>query len=388
MVLLFVAGAAAQVPAPELRQWTSRDGSYQVEAEWIDETDDSVVLRRADGKRIEVPKAKLSDQDLEYLSQRTAPATASRTAAENAGPTYDKPTTIRASMGIEVTASGGAFRSLVATFPLPIDWPEQSVKILSQDMSGHIKSVRQRVLDDGVRQMEVRIPQLADGETARAVVEIEVQRMAIQAPADPTTFVVPKRVPKDVQRYLSASPSIESDHPEIRNIAAQFAIDPEQPAWPQVERIYQWVREHINHHEGTMPLHGALAALRSQKGDCEEYTSLFVAICRANGVAARSVWVPGHAYAEFYLLDGAGNGHWFPCESLGVYSFGHIQTRKIIMQKGDSFKMSQKKDRQRYVTETLSGLPAGRGGGTPSIRPVRMIDGQPSPFVGSTTAGK
>ena len=78
LLLLFVATAAGQDAASGVRQWTSRDGSYHVEAEWIDETDDGVVLRRADGKRIEVPKAKLSDQDLEYLSQRTPPATARR----------------------------------------------------------------------------------------------------------------------------------------------------------------------------------------------------------------------------------------------------------------------------------------------------------------------
>ena len=61
----------------------------------------------------------------------------------------------------------------------------------------------------------------------------------------------------------------------------------------------------------------ARAALDDGYGDCEELTSLFIAMCRINKIPARAVWVPGHCYPEFYLEDEQGNGHWYPCQAAG-----------------------------------------------------------------------
>lgn len=291
-------------------------------------------------------------------------------------PTYDNESTVRMKVGVEVSAGDSPFRSLVATFPLPMDWPEQTVKIVEKDFSNQVGRQRMKVLDGGARQVEVRIPRLAAGQVARAVFVIDVARRFTRAPAETDGLTVPRQVPRELRQYLQPSPLIETNNRAIKAAAAKFAIDPDQPAWDQVEAMYQWVRDHIEHDEGTIPLRGALAALQQQKGDCEEYTSLFVALCRVNGIPARSVWVPGHTYPEFYLEDHRsgdkkGQGHWFPCESLGTYSFGSLHRHDVVLQKGDNFKMSQKKERQRYVAETLSGLPVGRGDGRPTIRPVR-----------------
>jgi hypothetical protein len=72
------------------------------------------------------------------------------------------------------------------------------------------------------------------------------------------------------------------------------------------------------------------------------------------------VFVYGHCYAEFYLEDNAGQGHWFPCQPAGVRSFGAIDDVNPILQKGDNFKNPENpKERQRYVTEYFHA--AGRG---------------------------
>jgi len=70
----------------------------------------------------------------------------------------------------------------------------------------------------------------------------------------------------------------------------------------QVEAIYDWVRENVEYKFDTQ-IHSCLDALDSGKGDCEELSSLFIAICRARDIPARAVWIPGHTYPEFYLLD-------------------------------------------------------------------------------------
>ena len=62
-------------------------------------------------------------------------------------------------------------------------------------------------------------------------------------------------------------------------------------AWHRVELAYDWVRDHVEYTEGELT--NASMALKNGKGDCEEMTSLFVAILsqprhsRANGLDSR-----------------------------------------------------------------------------------------------------
>ena len=55
------------VPDAPLRKWSDRSGKFSVEAKYQGLNGDKVVLVKSDGKRIEVPTAKLSDEDARYL---------------------------------------------------------------------------------------------------------------------------------------------------------------------------------------------------------------------------------------------------------------------------------------------------------------------------------
>ncbi len=55
-----------------LRMWYDKTGSFSVEALLLQTTETEVVLRRADGKVIRVPKANLSEADQRYLRQKTS----------------------------------------------------------------------------------------------------------------------------------------------------------------------------------------------------------------------------------------------------------------------------------------------------------------------------
>ena len=102
-----------------------------------------------------------------------------------------------------------------------------------------------------------------------------------------------------------------------------------------MEAVYDWVQAEIKYVNGMEK--GALAALKDKTGDCKELSALFVAICRAKGIPARMVRVPDHCYAEFYLADTAGVGHWFPCQPAGDKAFGEMPFQYVILQKGDNF---------------------------------------------------
>src|SRR6187397_2843637 len=93
---------------------------------------------------------------------------------------------------------------------------------------------------------------------------------------------------------------------------------------------------------------------------------LFIALCRANKIPARMVWVEGHAYPEFYLEEADGKGFWYPCESAGAHAFGGMPLARTILQKGDNFKVPERKERLRYASDYLIGVPASRDSGQPT----------------------
>jgi len=271
--------------------------------------------------------------------------------------------------GMVVTAAGGTCRGIVGYAPVPVDWPEQQVTVVEEDISPTAR-VRYETVGGTVKMMVVRIPYLASGQEARAVVTFEIKRSAQLAPDDTDAYVLPdlRKLDRKVRQYLGPSPYIESRHPKIRSLAKQIGTG-EEKAWAKVEAIYDWVRDKVEYKNG--PLKGALAALKDGTGDCEELTSLFIAICRASDIPARTVWIPGHCYPEFYLMDKEGKGHWFPCQAAGTRAFGEMPEYRPILQKGDNFRPPyNRRDRQRYLAEHLTGA-----GGRPRVKFIREQSG-------------
>lgn len=155
-------------------------------------------------------------------------------------------------IGVVIRAPGNC-AGVLATVPVPTDWPEQSVKLLQEEFSPQVRRVTYRVLDGGVRQMVIDIPQIRAGETATALVTLEVNRSSLRPPLDPGVFKLPNvdKLPKEVRIYLGPSPLIESRHPTITKLAKEVLAGKEgADAWTKVETIYDWVRDHVEYFEG------------------------------------------------------------------------------------------------------------------------------------------
>jgi len=280
--------------------------------------------------------------------------------------------TFRWRAGLIITATGGECKSITGYAPIPTDWPEQQVKIVDEDISPGVK-VDYKIIDGTVKIMTVKIAHLGSGQEAKALVTLEIRRRPILPPDDTDIYVLPdvKKIRPEIRQYLAPSPKIESRDAKIRSLSKQIIADKEK-AWDKVEAIYDWTRERVKYKEG-MPLRGALAALKDNTGDCEDMTSLFIALCRADDIPSRTVWVQGHCYPEFYLEDDKGAGHWFPCQAAGSRQFGGILEDKPVLQKGDNFKpLNGKGERQRYLAEFVTGAETG---GKPRITPVRELLG-------------
>jgi transglutaminase-like putative cysteine protease len=274
------------------------------------------------------------------------------------GPTLGGETTVRIKRGVMVKAGGNLFNA-VATVPVPADWPEQQVRIVSEDVSPSVRDVTYRTITGGggLKQMVVEIPQLAAGQEARAVVTFEVTRRSLAPPADTSIYSIPKKLARDLLLDVGPSPYIESRHPKII-AAAKLAIGEQATDWQKVEALYDWTRENVAYKNGE--LKGAVRALIDKEGYTDELVSVFVALCRVHKIPARTVFVPGHCYAEFYLADDEGQGHWFPCEPAGDRAFGGNQEVQPILQKGDNFKNPENpKERLRWVKEYFHA--SGRG---------------------------
>jgi hypothetical protein len=255
--------------------------------------------------------------------------------------------------GLEVTAAEGPCANIVGYVPLPTEWPEQQVTVVKEDISPAAK-VTYETADGGVRLMLVRIASLPAGQTCKALVTMEIRKNTQLTPEDTSVYTIApaKKLPKEVKPHLLPSPLIESKSPKLKSTMRGIVAD-KKTAWDKIEAIYDWTRKTVKHQKG--PTKGAMSTLRDETGNSEDMAELFIALCRAADVPARTVWVTGHCHPEFYLVDESGKGYWFPCETHGDRSFGGIREIRPILEKGDCFRPPyDRKERQRFLKEYLT----------------------------------
>lgn len=241
---------------------------------------------------------------------------------------------------------------VTATFPVPAEWEDQKVKFVGKDVTPANASVRFVDLD-GTQQARVDISRLAAGETAQVVLRFEVQRDPIISPGSPESLTIPnaRNLNRDQRKYLLPSPLIESRDAKIVELSKSLVVDGGSN-WDQVQAYYDYVHQNVTYENG--PMKGALAALADGRGDCEEMTTLFVALCRAGEVPARTVWVPGHCYPEFLTKTADGKERWVAVEMTNDFPFGQSPERRPILQKGDSFRIPGSRQPQHYVKQELT----------------------------------
>ncbi|HVO10757.1 MAG TPA: transglutaminase-like domain-containing protein [Vicinamibacteria bacterium] len=122
--------------------------------------------------------------------------------------------------------------------------------------------------------------------------------------------------PGDLDRYLRAEPFLESDAPEIVREADKASAGARLPR-ARAERLVRYVHALLEK-KPTVSLPSALEVLRTRVGDCNEHTTLYVAMARALGLPARIavglVYLRGafyyHAWPEVWVEAAPGRGRW------------------------------------------------------------------------------
>lgn len=145
----------------------------------------------------------------------------------------------------------------------------------------------------------------------------------------------PRQTPSP--EFLRAENKIESDAPIIREMANK--IGDGENAYITAKMIFDFLVKNMKYRGFVGADNGALAAAKNLRGDCTDYTDLFVALCRAKNIPARHIsgWfidaqkIPGHSWAEF---DAPRYG-WVPVDllhsQLGKASFARTPAHYITL---------------------------------------------------------
>ncbi|MDR1479479.1 MAG: transglutaminase family protein [Planctomycetaceae bacterium] len=311
-----------------------------------------------------------------------------------------------------IIEAGVQLDDVTITMPVPTSWFEQEVKTYRcvKGKSAIPRGVNFRTINNGAKEAVINFNNLRLNNRLEIVLEFDTVNYEVEAPKDTNIFVIPKRLTREFDPYLKASPKIEIDDSKVtaalRKVLREITND-KQSDWEKVEAIYKYTQQRVKYNDATksLPARGvkALLAMPEEKceGDCKDLCSLFVAMCRLRKIPARLVRLPEHCYAEFYLEvgkvakpapnieidnpDGTNSkttentnktatpkakpkpiaknvqneprGFWFPCQVAGTYSFGGIPERQVILQKGDSFPdpENQPNGKKQFLTEMFEG---------------------------------
>ena len=293
-------------------------------------------------------------------------------AGGSAAPKLEQPAVQHWKTGVQIRAVGGPCANLTGTFPVPMEWPEQQVKIVNEETSTHFRAVNYRTVDGLLKQAVFAVPLINAGEIAALKLTFEVTNYIHVAPTDTSGYVIPKTVPTAMRKFIGPSPYIDTANIKFKNLAKD-AIAGKETAWEQVDALADAIRKKVQFEHNRNKLKGAVGALTDGKADREDLMSVFIACCRVLKIPTRMVWVPDSCYAEFYLENDKGEGHWFPAQLVGEKQIGFLTDRKPILQKGDNIKVPETKDAQRFVPEFLTGK--GKSGGQPEVDFIRRLEG-------------
>ncbi len=121
--------------------------------------------------------------------------------------------------------------------------------------------------------------------------------------------LIQDNLPEEIKQYTEPDEFIESDNPEIIQLANQLA-EGSDDLYGVVFKISKWTNSNINYSLETLTAElqqSSLWVLQNKKGVCDELTVLTIAMLRSLGAPTK--FVSGSSYTD--LINGFGNHAWF-----------------------------------------------------------------------------
>ena len=260
---------------------------------------------------------------------------------------YLEPRSYDVSVGIELEGTGPA-SDITSTTVAPIEYPEQKILESSIDARGCTAQVRK--LAEGAGQLVLSAAELARGQVIRAIARFRMTLFKQYFAYHADQFPAHQELPSEVRKaYLQDSPGIQVRSRQVRRLASELTSGTPKHPFEQARAFAEWVPKNIQPQIGAYT--SVTAALDDLRGDCEELAAVFVALCRAISIPARLIWVPNHNWAEFYLTDHDGKGHWIPAHTACYSWFAFNGAHELVLQKGDRLMLPERRKQVRLLAD-------------------------------------
>ncbi len=146
------------------------------------------------------------------------------------------------------------------------------------------------------------------------------------------------KIPSGIKNFYTKSEPFLEQTPDIKLTSGKITeglINPVEKA----HAIFDWIRDTMQY-AYPPPKRGAVEALKTLKGDCGQYSDLFIALARSAGIPARQqsgfIFLPDsngyHVWSEIYLPVYG----WVPVDATDPDGFCHIDNRKLIASVGEN----------------------------------------------------
>ena len=260
---------------------------------------------------------------------------------------YLEPRSYDVSVGIEMEGTGPA-TDITSTTAAPLEYPEQKIENTSIDTSGCQAQVRK--LTESAGQLLLSAAEISRGQVIRAVARFRMTLFKQFFDYQTDQFPARQDVPPEIRKTcLQDSPGIQVRSRQVRSLAAELTSGTPKHPFEQARAFAEWVPKNIKPQIGDYT--SVTAALDDRRGDCEEMAAVFVALCRSIGIPARLVWVPNHNWAEFFMTDHEGRGHWIPAHTACYFWFGFNGAHELVLQKGDRVMLPERRKQVRLLAD-------------------------------------
>jgi transglutaminase-like putative cysteine protease len=276
----------------------------------------------------------------------------------------------------ELTGINPKAHRVEAWIPLPREDPFQQVSGLRLNSPAHVEEVNQPTGGNRVAHLSAKVPPSG---SIPVTIRFNVRRFEESADIEKAQANIPEPTGGVFASYLRPDRLVPLDG-QIRLVSAKVG-DPDGSSYEQARAIYDYVIANMSYDKSGegWGRGDAIYACNVKKGNCTDFHSLFIAIARSRGIAARftigftlgapSVGkIPGyHCWAEFYA-----GGQWVPVDAseawkhpqLRQYYFGRLDANRVAFTMGRDLVL---KPRQRG--EPVNFL----------IYPYVEVDGKPLP---------
>jgi hypothetical protein len=257
---------------------------------------------------------------------------------------YSDPQKYSVKYSVIINNTGFSPTDIRLYLPLPAEWDAQKeLKIAAIAPEPKSKAAEPVSGNSMLYWQLLKTPK--KGSAAEFTLNFEFTAYETNTNIDPASVQPYDKSSVEVQRYTKPEKYIESGDPKITALADSLAAGETNP-YLQAQKFYDYIIDHTTYKLLGQGLNGAKYLLENGKGECGDYSALFIALCRAKGIPARPVvgyWaISGndqtHVWAEFFL-QGIG---WVPVDAtIGqqgsekrAYYFGNMDNQRVILSKG------------------------------------------------------